>query len=65
MEDYKILLDDQQIEIHCQSSHAKEASALFTEFDDKRWQIVQKECCIIRDNMFVITKFGNAHRSDF
>ena len=65
MEDYKIIFGDQQIEIHFQSSHAKEESVLFTEFDDKRCKIAQEECCILRDNIFVITKFGNARQSGF
>ena len=63
MEDYKILVDDKQIEIYCQSSHAKEASVLFREFNDKSRRITLKEFCILRDNLFVIIELGNAHRS--
>ena len=63
MEDYQVLVDDKQIKIYFESSHAQEAANLFRELKENDRRITQKEFCTLRDNLFVIIELGNAHRS--
>ena len=63
MEYYQVFVDDKQIKIYFESSHAKEVANLFREPKENDRRITQKEFCTLWDNLFVIIELGNAHRS--
>ena len=62
MEYYQVLVDDKQIKIYFESSHAKEAVNLFREPKENDRTIAQKQFCTLRDNLFAIIELGSAHR---
>ena len=63
MKDYQVLVDDKQIKIYFESSHAKEAVNLLREPKENDRTIAQKQFRTLRDNLFVIIELGSAHRS--
>ena len=63
MEYYQVFIDDKQIKIYFESSHAKEVANLFREPKENNRRITQKEFCTLWDNLFVIIELGNAHSS--
>ena len=63
MEDYQVLVDDKQIKIYFESSHAKEAVNLFREPKENDRTIAQKQFWTLRDNLFAIIELDNAHWS--
>ena len=66
MEEYQILVDEHQIDIHIKyisSSHCVTAKKLFLELGNSSRSITWKEYCCMRDNLFVV--IAELHQSKF
>ena len=63
MEEYKISVDEDQIDRYISSYYCVTAKKLFSELCNSSRNVTWNEYCCMRDNLFVVIELGNAHRS--
>ena len=61
---FEMLITPDQVELYHSHEHAKKAIALFKELNsNSALPITQTSYCCMRDHLYIVIAFGNAHRS--
>ena len=62
-EDMEMLVTPEQVQTYEKSSHAVLAKKLFAELEESTRSLSQQQYCCLRDHLYTVIHFGNAHRS--